>query len=230
MLDCLPILYRKPRQLDPPHEVLVEPVEPVKPVDPVKPVKPVKSQASCSIKPSSSRSSVTVNRASRRKVFHRSKRPMRVRKVPSLRDQTWAETKKNYKTLMSLIGTAGIKEGQSDIQQSRSHSEVISHRVIGSTGQGDILPSSAHTATAVHASRGNIGPSKNPFSYAIQAADQLLADLSDMNLIPVRSSRVSSTSTATTVTTSRSNISPPQNPFSYAIQAVDQLLADLDSM
>ena len=131
---------------------------------------------------------------------------------------------------MSLIGTNGIKEGQSDIQQSRSHSEVISHRVIGSTGQGDILPSSAHTATAVHASQGNIGPSKNPFSYAIQAADQLLADLSDMNLIPVCSSRVSSTSTATTVTTSRSNISPPQNPFSYAIQAVDQLLADLDSM
>ena len=51
-----------------------------------------------------------------------------------------------------------------------------------------------------------------------------------MDLITVRSSRVSSTNTATTVTTSRSNISPPQNPFSYAIQAADQLLADLASM
>ena len=112
MLDCLPILYRKPRQLDPPHEVLVEPVKCVEPVDPVE---PVKSQASCSIKPSSSRSSVTVNRASRRKIFHRSKRPMRVRRVPALLFQTLAETKKNYKTLMSLIGTAGTKEGQSDI-------------------------------------------------------------------------------------------------------------------
>ena len=45
ILDCLPILYRKPRQLDPPIEVLVEPVKPVEPVDPVKPVKPVKSQS-----------------------------------------------------------------------------------------------------------------------------------------------------------------------------------------
>ena len=126
MLDCLPILYRKPRQLDPPHEVLVEPVEPVEPVDPVEPVEPVKSQASCSIKPSSSRSSVTVNRASRRKIFHRSKRPMRFRRVPSLLDQTLAETKKNYKTLMPLIGATGTKEGQSDIQQPRGHSEVIS--------------------------------------------------------------------------------------------------------
>ena len=173
---------------------------------------------------------MTVNCASRKKVFHRSKRPMRVRKVPSLRDQTWAETKKNYKTLMSLIRTAGTKEDQSDIQQPRGHSEVISPRVIVSKGQGEIRPPSAHTATAVHASRGNISPPENLFSYAIQAADQLLADLSDMDLITVRSSRVSSTNTATTVTTSRSNISPPQNPLSYAIQAVDQLLADLDSM
>ena len=218
MLDILPILYRKPRQLDPPHGVLVEPVV------------PRKSQASCSIKPSSSRSSVTVNHASRRKVFHRSKRPMRFRRVPSLLDQTLAETKKNYKTLMSLIGTAGTKEDQSDIQQPRGHSEVISPRVIVSTGQGDIRPPSARTATAVHASWGNISPPENPFSYAIQVADQLLADLSDMDLTKVRSSRVSSTSTATTVTTSRSNISPPQNPFSYAVQAADQLLADLASM
>ena len=155
---------------------------------------------------------------------------MRVRRFPSLLDQTLAETKKNYKTLMSLIGTAGTKEGQSDIHQPRGYSEVISHQVIVSAGRGDIRPSSTHTATAVNTSRGNISPPKNPFSYAIQAADQLLADLSDMDLTKVRSSRVSSTSTATTVTTSRSNISPPQNPFSYAIQAVDQLLADLDSM
>ena len=145
---------------------------------------------------------MTVNSASRRNGFHRPKRPMRVRRVPSLLDQTLAETKKNYKTLMSLIGTAGTKEGQSDIHQPRGHSEVISHQVIVSAGQGDIRPSSAHTATAVHTSRGNISPPKNPFSYAIQAADQLLADLSNMDLITVRSSRVSSTSTATTITTS----------------------------
>ena len=155
---------------------------------------------------------------------------MRIRRGPSLRDQTLAETKKNYKTLMSLIGKAGTKEDQSDIRQPSDHSEVISHQVIVSAGQGDIRPSSAHTATAVHTSRGNISPPKNPFSYVIQAADQLLADLSDMDLITVRSSRVSSTSTATTVTTSQSNISPPQNPFSYAVQAADQLLADLASM
>ena len=92
---------------------------------------------------------------------------MRVRKVPSLRDQTLAETKKNYKTLMSLIGTAGTKEDQGDIQQPRGHSEVISPQMIISTGQGDVLPPRARTATAVHASRGNISPPKNPFRYAI---------------------------------------------------------------
>ena len=130
---------------------------------------------------------------------------------------------------MSLIGKAGIKD-QSDIHQPSDHSEVISHPVIVSAGQGDIRPSSTHTATAVNTSRGNISPPKNPFSYAIQAADQLLADLSAMGPITVHSSRVSSTRTATVVTTSRSNISPPKNPFSYAIQVADQLLADLTSM
>ena len=218
MLDILPIIYRKPRQLDPPHQILV------------KPAVPRKSKVSCSIEPSTSRSLVTINRGPRREIHPRSKRPMRTRRGPSLHDQTLAETKKNYKTLMSLIKKSGNKEDQSDIYQPSDHSEVISHQVIVSAGRGDIRPSSTHTATAVNTSRGNISPPKNPFSYAIQVADQLLADLSAMGPITVRSSRVPSTPTATVVTTSRSNISPPQNPFSYAIQADDQLLADLTSM
>ena len=155
---------------------------------------------------------------------------MRTCRSPSLSDQTLAETERNYKTLLSLIGKAGTKEGQSNIRQPSDPSDSISHQVIGSTGRGDIRSSNAPTATDVNTSQGNISPPENPFSYAIQAADQLLADLSAMNLTTVRSPSVTSTNTAPTVTTSRSNISPPPNPFSYAIQAADQLLADLASM
>ena len=114
MLDILPIIYRKPRQLDPPHQILVEPAV------------PRKSKASCSIEPSTSRSSVTINRGPRREILPRSKRPMRTRRGPSLCDQTLAEIKKNYKTLMSLIGRAATKEDQSDINQPSDHSEVTS--------------------------------------------------------------------------------------------------------
>ena len=132
--------------------------------------------------------------------------------------------------MLSPIGTAGTKEDQGNIHQPSDPSDSISHQVIGSTGRGDIRSSNAPTATDVNTSQGNISPPENPFSYAIQAADQLLADLSAMNLTTVRSPSVSSTSTATTVTISRSNISPPPNPFSYAIQAADQLLVDLTSI
>ena len=79
---------------------------------------------------------------------------------------------------------------------------------MGSADKGDICPSGIDTVTAVNTIRGNFRPSNNPFSYAIQAADQLLADLSNIGLITVHSSRVSSTSTTTTVTTSQSNITP----------------------
>ena len=205
MLDMLPIIYRKPRQLDPSHRVLVESVV------------PEKSQASCSPEPSNSRSSVAINRGPKRKILHRSRRPMRIRRSPSLSDQTLAETERNYKTLLSLIGKAGTKEGQSNIRQPSDPSDSISHQVIGSIGQGDIRSSNTPTATDVNTSQGNISPPENPFSYAIQVADQLLADLSAMNLTTVRSPSVTSTNTAPTVTTSRSNISPPLNPFSYAI-------------
>ena len=85
-------------------------------------------------------------------------------------------------------------------------------------------------AAGIKEDQGNIHPPENPFSHAIQAAEQLIADLSAMNLPTVRSHSVTSTNTAPTVTTSRSHISPPPNPFSYAIQAADQLLADLASM
>ena len=155
---------------------------------------------------------------------------MRLRRSSSLSDQTLAETERNYNTLLSLIGTAGTKEDQGNIRQPSDPSDSISHQVIGSTGRGDICSSTTPTAPDVNTSQGNISPPENPFSYAIQAADQLLADLSAMNLTTVRSPSVTSTNTAPTVTTSRSNISPPPNPFSYAIQAADQLLADLASM
>ena len=118
---------------------------------------------------------------------------------------------------MSLIGKAGTREDQSDIHQPSDHSDSISHQVIGSTGRGDIRSSTTPTATDVNTSQGNISPPENLFSYAIQAADQLLADLSAMNLTTVCSPSVTSTNTAPTVTTSRSNISPPPNPFSYTI-------------
>ena len=117
MLDMLPIIYRKPRQLDPSHQVLV------------KSVVPEKSQASCSPKPSNSRSSVTVNPSPKRKILHRSRRPMRLHRSSSLSDQTLAGTERSYSTLLSPVGAAGIKENQ-----------------------------------------GNIHPTENPFSSAIQAA------------------------------------------------------------
>ena len=117
MLDILPIIYRKPRQLDPPHRILV------------KPAVPRKSKVSCSVEPSTSRSSVTINSDPRRKILPRSKRPMRTRRGPSPRNRTLAEMKKNYKTLMSLIGKAGTKEDQSDINQPSDHSEVTSRQV-----------------------------------------------------------------------------------------------------
>ena len=44
------------------------------------------------------------------------------------------------------------------------------------------------TATVVTTSRSNISPPQNPFSYAIQVADQLLADLASMGPAPARSS------------------------------------------
>ena len=163
-LAMLPSIFRKPRQLDPSHQVLIESVV------------PEESQASCSPKPSNSRSSVTVNPNPKRKILHRAKRPMRLHR-------------RSYNTLPSPVGEAGIKEDQ-----------------------------------------GNINLPGNPFSPAIQVAEQLIPDLSAMNLAPVHSHSVTSTNTAPTVTTSRSNTRPSPNPFSGVIRTADHLLVDLASM
>merc|ERR1711867_102996 len=48
---------------------------------------------------------------------------------------------------------------------------------------------STNTAPTVTTSRSNISPPPNPFSYAIEAADQLLADLASMGPAPAHSSR-----------------------------------------
>ena len=159
-LAMLPSIFRKPRQLDPSHQVLIESVV------------PKESQASCSPKPSNSRSSVTVNPNPKRKILHQVKRPMRLHR-------------RSYNTLLSPLGAAG---------------------------------------------QGNIHFPRNPFSPAIQAAEQLIPDLSAMNLPPVHSHSVTSTNTAPTVTTSRSNTRPSPNPFSGVIRTADHLLVDLASM
>ena len=89
------------------------------------------------------------------------------------------------------------------------HIEVLSHPVIASAYRGDICPCRINTVTVVNTSRGNFRASKNPFSYAIQSADQLLGDISDIGLITVHSSHVPSISPTTIVITSQNNIRPP---------------------
>ena len=117
MLSLLPIIYRKPKQLNSPLRVLVQPAV------------PMESRSLCLVGSSTSRSPnlskmpvttplksgrVTKSHAHTWKVLPKSKRPMRTRRGPSQRNQTLctplAETKENFETLLSLIGTADIKE------------------------------------------------------------------------------------------------------------------------
>ena len=111
---------------------------------------------------------------------------MRTRRGPSQRNQApctpLAEIKKNFETLLSLIGTADIKEDRGDIKQPSDHSEFTSRRMIIPAGQGDIHPSSDSSTSSskpatVQASQGDISHPNDPFRYAVQAADELLADL-----------------------------------------------------
>ena len=122
-------------------------------------------------------------------------------------DHTLAETKENYETVLLFIGNGGTKEEANDIYQFSDNIKVISHPVMGLGDKVDHCPSGIETVTAVNTFRGNLHCSNNPFSGAIEAADQLLADLWKTGLITVQPSRVSSFSTTTTVTTSQSNFS-----------------------
>ena len=195
----LPIIYRKPRQLDPSHRVLVECNV------------PRKSQGSCPIKQSRFRGSVVSNRGIKREIDQNLKIDMNNRTGFSLCDQTLAETKENYETVLLFIGNGGTKEEQSDSYQSKDNIKVISHPVMGLGDKVDNCPSGIETVTAVNTFRGNLRRSNNPFSGAIEAADQLLADLWKTGLITVHPSCVSSFSTTTTVTTSQSNFSSRYN-------------------
>ena len=191
----LPTIYRKPRQLDPSHRVLVECNV------------PRKSQGSCSVKQSRFRGSVVINRGTKREIHHKLKMDMSIRTGPSLCDQTLAETKENYETVLLFIGYGGTKEESSDIYQSIDNIKVLSHPVMGLGDKVDNCTSGIGTVTAVKTFQSKLRRSNNPFSGAIEAADQLIADLWKTGLITVQPSRVSSFSTTTTVTTSQSNFS-----------------------
>ena len=189
MLSLLPIIYRKPKQLNSPLRVLVEPAV------------PMESRSLCSVISSTSRSPnlskmpvtiplksgrVTTSHAHPRKVLPKSKRPMRIRRGPSQYNQALytplAEVKKNFETLLSLLGPAAVKEDRGDISQPSDQCESTSRPVIIPAGQGDIHSSSdsntsSSKPTTIQASQSDISHPNDPFRYAVQAADELLADL-----------------------------------------------------
>ena len=195
MLGVLSNIYKKPSQLDTFHCVDIECNV------------PSKSQRSYSVKQSRFRGSVVSNRGMKREINRNFKFNMNNRTGLSHCDQTLAETKENYETDLLFIANGGSKEEASDIYQFSDNIKVISNPVMGLGDKVDHCPSGIETVTAVNSFRGNLHRSNNPFSGAIEAADQLLADLWKTGLITVQPSGVSSFSITTNVTTSQSNFS-----------------------
>ena len=153
MLDMLPNIYRKPRQLDTSHRVLVECNV------------PRKSQGSCPVKQSRFRGSVVSNRGIKREIDQNLKIDMNNRTGFSLCDQTLAETKENYETNLLFIGNGGTKEEANDIYQLSDSIKVISNPVMGLGDKVDYCPSGIETVTAVNTFRGNLHEdSKRPLN------------------------------------------------------------------
>ena len=147
------------------------------------------------------------NRGIKREIDQNLKKDMNNRTGFSLWDQSLAETKENYETVLLFIGNCVTKEESSDNYQSIDNIKVLSHPVMGLGDKVDNCPSGIGTVTAVKTFQSKLRRSNNPFSGAIEAADQLIADLWKNGLITVQPTGVSSFSITTNVTTSQSNFS-----------------------
>ena len=145
--------------------------------------------------------------------------------------------KRNFENLLSLLGPAAVKEDRGDISQTNAQCKSTSRPVVIQAGRGDIPPfsgpsnSSSKPAT-IQASQSDISHPSDPFRYAVQAADELLAELSSKGPTTARPSPASHDSISAHQSSSYTPrfdlsdlpITPYRVPPSYIEEMVDSLV------
>ena len=150
--------------------------------------------------------------------------------------------KKNFETLLSLLGPAAIKEDRGDISQTSDQCKSTSRPIFIKAGRGDIRPSSdpsnsSSKPATIQASQSDISHPSDPFRYAVQAADELLADLFAKGPIPAHPSSASSARVSSNCTSAHQSssytprfdlsdlpITPYRVPPSYIEKMIDNLV------
>ena len=150
--------------------------------------------------------------------------------------------KRNFETLLSLLGPAAVKEDRGDISQTNAQCKSTSRPEVIQAGRGDIHPSSGPSNSSskpatIQASQSDISHPSDPFRYAVQAADELLAELSSKGPTTARPSPASSACVSSNSISAQQSssytprfdlsdlpITPYRVPPSYIEEMVDSLV------